>query len=70
VYAFILDVPREKLAIQSLSGKSGNGKIENIVLLGSNEKVTWSQTQDALTIQPSKSYPSQSAVGYKILFKK
>ncbi len=70
VYAFILDVPKEKLAIQSLSGKSGNGKIDNIVLLGSNEKVTWSQNPEALTIQPSKSYPSQSAVGYRITFKK
>ena len=70
VYAFVLDVPKEKIHITSLSGKSGNGTIAGIELLGSDEKVTWSQTSDGLSISPSKSYPSQSAVGYRILFKK
>ncbi len=70
VYAFALDVPKEKLNIKSLSEKSGNGKIATVELLGSAEKVSWSQNQEGLTIQPSKNYSSQSAVGYKIIFKK
>jgi len=70
VYAFVLDVPKEKVHITSLSGKSGNGTIAGITLLGSDEKVTWSQTSDGLSISSPKSYPSQSAVGYRILFKK
>jgi len=70
VYAFVLDVPKEKVNVKSLSEKSGNGKIAAIELLGSNEKVNWSQNSDGLSITPSKSYPSHSAVGYRITFKK
>jgi alpha-L-fucosidase len=70
LYAFVLDAPKEKTIIRSLSEKSGNGKVASITLLGSGEKIIWSQGQDGLSIQPSKSYPSENAVGYKIVLKK
>jgi alpha-L-fucosidase len=70
VYAFVLDVPVEKMVIKSLGEKAGNGKVTNVSLVGSTEKVSWSQKGDALTIQSSKSYPSQHAVAYKIAVQK
>lgn len=70
VYAFTLDVPKERITIKVLSEKSGNGKIANVSLVGSTEKVKWSQKGDALIIEASKSYPSEFAAAYKISFKK
>jgi alpha-L-fucosidase len=70
LYAFVLDQPKEKVTIKSLSQKAGNGKIVDITLLGSDEKVKWSQQKDQLVIQPSKAYPSDFAVAYKITLAK
>lgn len=66
VYAYMLDVPKEKILIKSLSIKSGYGKVSSVSLLGSEEKVKWSQTTEGLIIQPSPNYPTEHAVGYKI----
>jgi type IV secretory pathway VirB9-like protein len=52
-----------------LGTKAANGNIASVELLGSEEKVSWTQQADALLIKPSKSYPSTNAVVYKILFK-
>ncbi len=66
LYAFMLDVPKEKIVIKSLSLKSGNGKVASVELVGSAEKVVWTQKSDGLSIETSKSYPTESAVAYKI----
>jgi len=63
-----LGLPNGKLNIESLSFNSGNGKIATIKMIGSDEKVTWVQKQDALAIDPSKNYPSEYAVSYVITF--
>ena len=54
LYAIALDKPTAPLAIQSLGKTAGllDGKIASIRLLGSTEKVVWSQGDSALTIQP------------------
>ena len=45
---------RRRLELQSLGKNAGlvDGKIASIRLLGSSEKVAWSQGDSALTIQP------------------
>jgi hypothetical protein len=63
-------LPLTNTVIKSLGTKTGNGTIESIDLAGSNEKLSWSQKADALIIKPSKNYPSENAVVYKIIFKK
>ncbi len=70
LYAFVLDVPKEPVLIRSLSSGANNGKIERIELVGRPDKVTWTQKGDALTIQPSKEYPTENAVAYRILLKR
>ena len=62
LYAITLGLPATTTSLKLLGTKAANGTIENIALVGSNEKIVWSQTADAVTIKPSKSYPAQNAV--------
>jgi alpha-L-fucosidase len=66
VYTHVLDVPKETVMIKSLS--LSNGKITNVELLGSQEKVTWTQSSSGLKIIPGKSYATQHAVTYRVSF--
>lgn len=66
LFAFTLDIPKEKIVIKSLASNGSIGKIAQVELLGSSEKVVWVQKPEGLIIQPSKSWPSECAVGYKI----
>ena len=66
LYAFTLDIPKEKIVIKNLAANGKAGKVTNVELLGSTEKIIWTQKPEGLVIQPSKSWPSECAVGYKI----
>jgi alpha-L-fucosidase len=67
LFLFVLDVPTETINSTLLSTLSKNGKVKSIELVGSSEKVVWTQKDKTLQIQPSKSYPTGMAVVYKIL---
>ena len=69
LYALILGVPKEKTQIINLGLKANNGHIGTITLVGSNEKVKWTQKADYLVIDPAKTYPTETAVVYKIEMK-
>ena len=68
LYAIALGAPQKDLQIKSLgaAAKLLNQPIGGITLLGSAEKVQWSQTDDALTIKPPQNPPSDVAVVFKI----
>ncbi|MEN0051930.1 MAG: alpha-L-fucosidase, partial [Bacteroidota bacterium] len=53
---------------QSLSTNLGvlNSKIEDIQLLGSEEKIEWTRDERGLVIKAPKSFPSEYAHAYKI----
>jgi alpha-L-fucosidase len=70
MFVFVLEVPKETIVVQSLATSEGNGLIEKVELVGSPEKVMWTQKGDALKIQNSKIYPTEFAVAYKVTFKK
>jgi alpha-L-fucosidase len=70
VYAITLGLPRANTVILSMGSKTGNGIIEKIEMVGSNEKIGWQQKEDALIIEPSEEYPSKNAVAYRIYFSK
>lgn len=70
LYALTLGIPASPVTITVLSSKGGNGKIAGVELVGSNEKISWSQKANALVIKPSKTYPSEHAAVYKISFAK
>ena len=70
LYAIAMGQPPSNTIIKSLGQKAGNGIIDIIELVGSTEKILWTQGADALVIKPSKTYPSENAVVYKIHFRK
>ncbi|MEO8413368.1 MAG: alpha-L-fucosidase [Ginsengibacter sp.] len=70
LYAIAMEPPSSNTIIKSLGQKAGNGTIATIDLVGSTEKIVWMQGADGLVVKPSKTYPSENAVVYKINFKK
>jgi alpha-L-fucosidase len=70
LYAIAMGNPAGNTLIKSLGTKAANGDIGSIELLGSSEKISFTQQADALLIKPSKTYPSSNAIVYKIQFKK
>jgi alpha-L-fucosidase len=71
LYAIELGWPTNGASIKSLgkSAKLLGGKIRKIELLGSQEKIKWKQTADALAIAQPKNQPNDFAVVYKITVK-
>ena len=70
LYAIALGIPTKELRIKSL-GKNASlaaTPIAEVNLLGSDEKLNWSQEDDALVIQPAANWPAQNAVAFKITF--
>jgi alpha-L-fucosidase len=70
LYVTALGVPVANLSIRALGTNSNNGKVEEVKLVGSNEKISWSQQADALLLKQAKNFPTANAVVYKITFKK
>ena len=72
LYAIVLGAQTKPLEVKSLGTASGNldNPPEAIQLLGSTEKVEWSQAAEGLTIQPPKGKVSEIAMVYKISCKR
>ena len=68
LYAIVLGTPQQDLQIKSLgtAAKLLDKPIVSITLLGSDEKVKWTQTADALTIKAPVNSPNNIAIVYKI----
>jgi alpha-L-fucosidase len=71
LYAIELGWPTNGVSIKSLgqSAKLLDQKIRKIELLGSKEKIKWSQTADALDISQPKNKPSDIAIVFKIFLR-
>ena len=70
LYAIAMGQPADNTNIMALGQKAANGNIASIEMLGSSEKISWTQGPASLVIKPAKSYPSENAVVYKISFSK
>jgi alpha-L-fucosidase len=71
IYIIELGVPTEELRVKSL-GKTArllDRPIESIALVGSGEKLTWTQGDDALSIAAPHTAPSPEALVYKMTLK-
>jgi alpha-L-fucosidase len=70
VFAFCLNVPAgKKINIKSLGTKADpSRKISNVELLGSSEKIKWTQKEDMLVIQMPKILPGKEAIGFRLTF--
>jgi alpha-L-fucosidase len=68
LFASVLGVPAENVCIKSLGKTEEIGKIKNIELLGSKEKLLWTQFSDSLVIEKPKTIPNNISVVFKVLF--
>ncbi|MEO8861855.1 MAG: alpha-L-fucosidase [Ginsengibacter sp.] len=68
VITLALPSPKESIVVHALSSKNINNKIATVELIGSAEKLTWSQKKNALEIKPPKKYASENAAAFRIIF--
>ena len=68
LYITLFGVPSESVKVVSCgkAAKLLDGKIRKVEMLGSSEKITWKQTDEALTLSVPKTMPSEKAVVYKV----
>ncbi|HYC71941.1 MAG TPA: alpha-L-fucosidase [Opitutaceae bacterium] len=68
LYAFVLGAPKSSISIKSLGTAAGlfDARIASVKLLGSEEKLTWSQAPDALVIEAPRSVPNEIAAVFEI----
>ncbi len=70
LYAITLGVPEGEVRIKCLGrdAKLSDKTVQTVRLLGSSEKLTWSQQAEALVITVPSSLPSQHSATFKIEF--
>ena len=67
VYAMTLGIPRESVTFEALNHEVG---VEHVSLLGSEQPVNWSQSQDGLTIDASQlRYNNELAAAWRVRLK-
>lgn len=67
LYAIAMGIPEKEVTIKSLSSTlTLVNNIENISLLGSDAKLKWKRTADALVIQLPEKLPCDHALAFKI----
>lgn len=67
LFAFVLASPEKDILINALKqGGLLERRIASISMLGSNEKINWVQSEDALTIMLPKDLPQQPVIGFNI----
>lgn len=72
LFAFCLNVPEGDIKINALgkNSKYTDQAIASVSLLGSKEKLKWTQEDEALIIAKPADYPKWMVTGFKIEFKK
>ncbi len=70
LYAFVLAPPTKNIVVKTLAdGGLLDDKIIKIQLMGSDEKIKWTRTKEALTIVLPKEMPGKIVNGFKITIK-
>ena len=71
LYVTLLGVPEEDVVVKALGSKTAQNsrKIKSVSLLGSEEKVAWTQDKERLTIARPAEVPCPEAVVYKVVFR-
>ncbi|WP_293743330.1 alpha-L-fucosidase [uncultured Pedobacter sp.] len=72
LFAFCLSMPETEIKMELLGKNSKylEKPIRSVTLLGSKEKLDWTQTDGALLIKKPMNYPAWAVTGFKIEFKK
>lgn len=66
LYATILGAPTEDVLIKALGKNANNGKVKKIEILGSKEKLSWTQSEGSLLIKKPAIIPNNIAVVFRI----
>jgi alpha-L-fucosidase len=71
LYVTLLGVPEEDITVKALGSKTAQNsrKIKSVTLLGSDEKVEWTQGKESLAIGKPSTVPAEEAVVYKVVFR-
>ena len=71
IYLTVMGEPTEDILIRALGSKSAQNsrKIKSVSLLGSQEKISWSQSAESLTIAYPGNLPCSGAVVFKVTLK-
>ena len=72
VYVFCMEKPKENIQLKSLGklSKLSTLKIASVTMLGSKEKITWKQENEALLINKPTNLPNYNVVVFCVKFKK
>ena len=72
LFVFSMEKPKDDIEIKSLGkdSKVCGKKIASVQLLGSNEKLSWKQENDALVIKILSKLPEWNVVAFKVEFEK
>jgi alpha-L-fucosidase len=68
LYAIALEWPGKQVTIQSLN-ENIDRKIQEVSILGDNEKLEWNMSEKGLTIETPQKRPCKYAYSFKIVFK-
>ena len=71
LYVTLMGVPEEDVVVKALGSKTeqNSRKIKSVTLLGSDEKLAWTQSKETLTITKPADVPSPEAIVFKVVFK-
>ncbi|MBR5736616.1 MAG: alpha-L-fucosidase [Bacteroidales bacterium] len=71
IYVTVMGIPEDDITVKSLGTKTAQNsrKIKSVTLLGSDEKIAWTQAADKLTITKPSDVPSPEAVVFKVTLK-
>ena len=71
VYVTLFGVPEEDVTVKALGSRTAQNKrkIKSITLLGSDEKISWTQGRDNLVIGKPSEVPSPEALVFKVTLK-
>ena len=72
IYAYCLGKPEADISIKSLAknSKYAEKAVASVAMVGSNERISWKQTTDALIIRKPSKMPVWQVIGFKIELKK
>jgi len=72
LYAFCLGIPSEDILIRSLgkNSKFSERPVASVKMLGSDDKIRWTQLADGMIIKKPLKFPAWQVPGFKIEYKK
>jgi alpha-L-fucosidase len=70
LYVYVMATPTEAITVKSLAtGGEHAQPVADVTLLGSNEPITWKQSDDGLLIDKPAAFLTEDVVAFKVTFK-